>query len=83
MKFKRFLIKAHWLLASQFGLDPLRLVRSLWGMPGFIHDWRQFLKGYSGRLTLMPCLHDWFDEGGTTKSEYFWQDLLVAHHAVG
>ncbi len=25
----------------------------------------------------MPCLHDWYEEGGTTKSEYFWQDLLV------
>ncbi len=29
-------------------------------------------------LTLMPCLHDWYEEGGVTKSEYFWQDLLVA-----
>ena len=29
-------------------------------------------------LTLMPCLHDWYEEGGATKSEYFWQDLLVA-----
>lgn len=27
---------------------------------------------------LMPCLHDRYEEGGTTKSEYFWQDLLVA-----
>jgi len=35
-------------------------------------------KGYSGKLTLMPCLHDRYEEGGTTKSEYFWQDLLVA-----
>ncbi len=26
----------------------------------------------------MPCLRDWYDEGGATKSEYFWQDLLVA-----
>lgn len=26
----------------------------------------------------MPCLHDWYEEGGATKSEYFWQDLLVA-----
>jgi hypothetical protein len=26
----------------------------------------------------MPCLHDWYEEGGTTRSEYFWQDLLVA-----
>jgi len=26
----------------------------------------------------MPCLHDRYEEGGTTKSEYFGQDLLVA-----
>jgi len=26
----------------------------------------------------MPCLHDRYEEGGITKSEYFWQDLLVA-----
>jgi len=26
----------------------------------------------------MPYLHDRYAEGGTTKSEYFWQDLLVA-----
>ncbi len=26
----------------------------------------------------MPCLHDRYEEGGTTKSEYFWQDLSVA-----
>ncbi|MBL6996694.1 DUF268 domain-containing protein, partial [Desulfobacula sp.] len=30
------------------------------------------------RFEFMPCLHDWYKEGGTTKSEYFWQDLLVA-----
>lgn len=26
----------------------------------------------------MPCLGDRFEEGGVTKSEYFWQDLVVA-----
>ncbi len=26
----------------------------------------------------MPCLYDWYEEGGATTSEYFWQDLLVA-----
>lgn len=71
-------IKIHWLLSNLFGFYPLRFIRSMRGLPGFIHDWRQFRKRYSGRLTLMPCLHDRFEEGGVTKSEYFWQDLLVA-----
>jgi hypothetical protein len=38
----------------------------------------RFRSSYTGRLELMPCLHDWYEEGGTTKSEYFWQDLLIA-----
>lgn len=75
---KRSLIKFHWLLSSQFGLDPLLLIRSLRGLPRFASDWVKFRKNYSGPLTWMPCLHDRYEEGGTTKSEYFWQDLLVA-----
>lgn len=72
------LIKLHWLLSAQFGFDPLRLMRSLRGLPTFVRDWRRFRSGYGGPLVLMPCLHDRYEEGGTTKSEYFWQDLLVA-----
>ena len=75
---KRLLIRFHWLLSSQFGIDPSRLVRSLRGLPRFLSDWRQFRKGHHGTMVLMPCLHDRYEEGGTTKSEYFWQDLLVA-----
>lgn len=78
MLIKNTLIKFHWLLSGQFGLDPLRFIRSMRGLPSFIRDWRRFCQGYSGRLTLVPCLHDRFEEGGVTKSEYFWQDLLVA-----
>ena len=75
---KRSLIKLHWLLSSQFGFDPRRLLRSLRGLPRFVSDWLKFRKGYSGLLNWTPCLHDRYEEGGTTKSEYFWQDLLVA-----
>lgn len=78
MTLKPILIKLHWLLASQFGLDPLILLRSLRGLPRFVVDWRKFSKHYAGCLTLMPCLQDRYQEGGITKSEYFWQDLLVA-----
>lgn len=75
---KPLLVKLHWLMSSQFGIDPLRLFRSLRELAHFVLDWREFRKKYSGRLTLTPCLHDSYEEGGTTKSEYFWQDLLVA-----
>lgn len=72
------LIKIHWILSSQFGLDLRRLFRSLRGIPHFVVDWWKFRKDYSGKLTWVPCLHDRYEEGGTTKNEYFWQDLLVA-----
>lgn len=75
---KKKLIRLHWLLSSQFGLDLHLLFRSLRGLPAFVSDWRKYRKAYSGKLTLRPCLHDRYAEGGSTKSEYFWQDLLVA-----
>lgn len=43
-----------------------------------MRDLFRFRTGYTGHLELLPCLHDWYEEGGTTKNEYFWQDLLVA-----
>lgn len=75
---KASLIKLHWLLASQFGIDLWRFLRSFRGLPRFLRDWVKFKKGYSGRLSFKPCLHDRYEEGGAAKSEYFWQDLLVA-----
>ena len=78
MKIKQSLIKLNWLLSSQFGLDPHRLLRSFRGLPAYLYDWAVFRKGYSGNMKFMPCLHDRYEEGGATKSEYFWQDLLVA-----
>jgi hypothetical protein len=78
MALRNILIKLHWLLSSQFGFDPCCFLRCVYGIPTFLHDWQRFRKGYSGKLTLMPCLHDRYEEGGTTKNEYFWQDLLVA-----
>ncbi len=75
---KATLIKLHWILSSQFGLDPQRFLRSLRGLPVFLRDWAAFRKNHPGKMGLMPCLHDRYEEGGATKSEYFWQDLLVA-----
>ena len=78
MILKPILIKLHWLLASQFGLDPRIFLRSLRGLPMYLCDWIAFRKTYEGSMRFMPCLHDRYEEGGVTKSEYFWQDLLVA-----
>ena len=78
MFLKPLLVKLYWILSSQFGLDPLRFLSALRGLGTFVGDRRRFRKDYIGKMNLMPCLHDRYEEGGTTKSEYFWQDLLVA-----
>lgn len=75
---KAFLLRIYWLLSSQFGVDPRKALGSLRGLPRYVRDLFRFRSCYNGRLVLMPCLHDWHDEGGTTRNEYFWQDLLVA-----
>lgn len=78
MEFKNFLIRLHSFLSEQMGLDPMRTWASVRGMPAFVRDLSRFRKGYKGRLVLNPYFGDRFKEGGSTKNEYFWQDLLVA-----
>lgn len=77
-KIKPALIKLDWFISSQFGFYPRIFMHSLRGFPAYFRDWAQFRRGYAGKMKLMPCLHDRYEEAGTTKSEYFWQDLLVA-----
>lgn len=72
------LLRLYWLLRAQFGIDPIKALRSLQGVPRFVRDYFRFRSRYGGRLELLPCLHDWHEEGGATTLEYFWQDLLVA-----
>ncbi len=75
---KDSLIKLHWILSSQFSLNPLIFLRSFKGLPFYFRDWAAFRKGYSGTMRFKPCLNDRYEEGGSTSSEYFWQDLIVA-----
>lgn len=75
---KESIKKIYWMLSIQFGCDPRRMARSLRGIPRYIVGWFQFRSQYKGRLELLPCLYDWYEEGGSTKDEYFLQDLHVA-----
>jgi len=70
--------RLYWLLSAQLGIDPRMLVRSLLGLPRYLRDYLRFRARYAGRIELLPCLHDWHEDAGATKLEYFWQDLLVA-----
>ncbi len=78
MNMKCAIVRAHWLLSEQFGINPLTTIRSLRGLPRYLRDLAQFRRDYAGQFSLLPCLHDWDAEAGDTTSEYFWQDLLVA-----
>jgi len=70
--------KIYWIFSAQFGIDVRKTIYALRGCPRYFRDYFRFRSGYRGRLELLPCLYDWYEEGGTTSSEYFWQDLLVA-----
>lgn len=71
-------LRIHSFLSGQLGIDPLRLWHALFRFGAYFKDLRTFRSKYSGPLVFRPCLHDRFEEGGITKSEYFWQDLIVA-----
>ena len=78
MKIKSVLVRAHWIAAEQLGVDLLKFFRALRGLPFFVRDLLQFKRSYLGALRVLPCLGDRYAEGGSTKNEYFWQDLWVA-----
>lgn len=75
---KKDFLKLHWILSSQFGLDLRLAVKGILRLPRYLIDLRTFKRDYSGRIGWVPCLHDRTEEGGSTRNEYFWQDLLVA-----
>lgn len=72
------LITLNWFLVNQVGLDIIKIWRLFYNLPLYTIDAFRFRANYKGRFEIKPCMHDRYQEGGATKSEYFWQDLLVA-----
>ena len=68
----------HWILATQMGIDVRKFLFSFYYLPRFIFQFFTFKSEYDGAISLKPCLHDWHAEGGSTKNEYFWQDITIA-----
>lgn len=60
------------------GVSPKKALIFFRGMPKYILDLIKFRREFNGNFELLPCLHDWNEEGGDTKGEYFLQDLHVA-----
>jgi len=75
---RSFLLKLHWFLVSQLGIDLNRLIKSFYGIPYFVKTFILFKKRYTGPLSILPCLHDRNDSAGSVSNEYFWQDLMVS-----
>lgn len=78
MSAKQVLIDINWFLSSQLGLDARRFARSIRGLPAFLRDFRSFRATDDVRMSLKPCLQDRYEEAGFVRTEYFWQDLIVA-----
>jgi len=74
---KKILLKISF-ISLQFGFDILKPIKFFKGLPRYIKNYIQFKKNYKGSMEILPCLHDWYEEGGNTKGEYFLQDLYVA-----
>lgn len=66
------------LLSTQIGVDPRIFLRFIVRVPRYIFDLVFFGRCFKGKIEMVPCLQDFYEEAGVTKSEYFWQDLLVA-----
>jgi len=69
---------------SAFGIDPLKLIRSIGGLPVVIKEYVTLKKqnretGNRYKLKFnSPCPHDKYAPGGAGSGHYFHQDLLVA-----
>lgn len=80
---RQLLRSAHRLMAT-FGVDPLKALASLRGLPPYFRDLRALMRQSAGAGEVFPlgraypCLDDRFTESGSARGHYFHQDLLVA-----
>lgn len=68
----------------QFGIEPLKALNSIRGIPFFFRDLRRYRKmakdkeGAIAITSLFPILHDRFASNGNLDPHYFYQDLWAA-----
>lgn len=68
-----------WIVYGQLGFIGFRRVFIvLKGIPRYLGDLYKFKSAFPDSLEIMPCLADWNEESGTSRGEYFWQDLYAA-----
>ena len=67
-----------------FGIDPLKTIYSMRGLPYYFRDLQKLRKQKASAVSefpfgkLYPCLGERFTDSGIAKRHYFHQDLLVA-----
>jgi len=79
---RRYIFGIHSILVMS-GLNFIKFIRAIKGIPFYLSDLRMFKKQQKeSRISFgfkqWPCLGDKFNEGGEAKGHYFHQDLLVA-----
>jgi len=79
------LLRAVHRLARAFGIDSLKMLRSIADVPCFVRtavQYRALWQGANGfRLSLLhlyPCLGNWREAAGKIDRHYFYQDLWAA-----
>ena len=80
--FKNILIRIYQIFTI-FGLDPIKLMKSIRGLPFYFLDLLKIKrqKGVDDSFKfgkIYPILNEKFSESGTMSGHYFHQDLFVA-----
>jgi len=71
-------------LITAFGVDPKKMFYSFFGLFGYFRDFIKFNKQKKTSIFkfdngfLFPCVADKFQQNGSLKGHYFYQDLYVA-----
>ncbi len=66
---------------NSIGIDIVRFIYTLRGIPSFIQDYLDLIKQVDKSIfpiKFYPILDDKYKQGGTARGHYFYQDLLVA-----
>ena len=78
------MLRSTYRLLVMFGVDPLKAIRSIRGLPAYFHDLKTLKSQRQSTARVFPmgkpypCIGDRFTDSGSAKGHYFHQDLLVA-----
>jgi SAM-dependent methyltransferase len=84
-KIRNFIALLYRILLGTTGINLLRIVKNIRGIPAYIQDWQVYnhaqAEDSSFKISLSnlhPCLGDRYEEAGLARGDYFHQDLWIA-----